>query len=92
VGTQRELPPRLTHCRHLLVLHLDQSTSSPAAALRHRLLVRGDVEGDEEEEVRRQDADTGDGGEFLTGALAGIGQPWPVGVGEVGPGSKVDKA
>jgi hypothetical protein len=85
-------PSCLTNRRYLLVLHFHQCTCSPAAALGNRLLVRREVEGDEEEEVGREDADAGDGGEFLAGALASVGQPGPVGGCEVGPGGEVDEA
>lgn len=57
----------LAHGGHLLILHLDESRSGTATTLdgRRRLLVGGGVEADEENQVRRQDADTGDGGKFL---------------------------
>ena len=56
------------------------------------LLVRGEVERDEEEEVRAEDDDARDGSELLTRALASIGEPRPVGRGEVGPRREVHKA
>jgi hypothetical protein len=90
--TLGEPAPCFANRGHLLILHLDQSTRSPAAALRHRLLVRRKVEPDEEEEVRRDDADTGDGGEFLAGTLAHVGKLRPVGASKVGPGGKVNEA
>ena len=90
--TLGEPAPCFTNRRYLLVLHLDQSTGSPAAALGHRLLVGGKVEEDEEEEVRREDADTGDGGEFLAGALTHVGKVRPVGASKVGPGGEVHEA
>lgn len=37
------------------------------------LVISGDVEGDEEHQIRGQDAHAGESGEFLTRALAGIG-------------------
>ena len=55
-------------------------------------LVGGNVEGDEEDEVRGEDADSGDGGEFFARALAGVGEPREVGAGEVGVGGEVDEA
>lgn len=88
----RETPAGFTNGRYLLVLHLHQRACSPAAALGHRLLVRSEVEGEEEEEVRRDDADTGDRSELLASALAHVGNVGPVGAGEVGVGSEVDKA
>ena len=56
------------------------------------LPVRGQVERDEQEEVRAEDSDARESGKLLTGALAGIGQPLEVSRGEVGPRSEVDKA
>lgn len=90
--TLGESAARFTNRRHLLVLHLDQRTCSPAAALGHRLLVGRKVERDEEEQVRREDADSGDGSELFAVAFSSIGEPRPVGAGEVGPGGKVDEA
>lgn len=88
----REPAARFTNSRHLLVLHFDEGACSPATALGHGLLVRGEVEEDEEDEVRGKDADAGDGGEFLACALPGVGEVRPVGAGEVGPGGEVDEA
>ena len=85
-------PAGFTNSRYLLVLHLHQRACSPAAALRHRLLVRGEVEGEEEEQVRRDDADAGNGGEFLAGAFAHVGQARPVRASKVGVGREVDAA
>ncbi len=56
------------------------------------LLVRGEVERDEKEEVRAENDDARDRSELLTGALASIGEPRPVRRGEVGPRGEVDKA
>lgn len=56
------------------------------------LLVRGKVEGDEEDQVRRQDAHAGKGGKLLAGAAAGVGHAGEVGRGEVGVRGKVDEA
>lgn len=92
VRTLGEPATRFTNRRHLLVLHLHQCAGSPAAALGHRLLVRRKVEQDEEEQVRRDDADSGDGREFLARAFAHVGKVGPVGAGEVGPRSEVDEA
>ena len=90
--TLGEPATRFTNCRYLLILHLDQSTGGPTAALGHRLLVGREVESDEEEQVRRDDADTGDGRELFTSTLARIGKRWPVGASEVGVGGKVNEA
>lgn len=48
------------------------------------LLVGGEVEGDEEDQIRAEDGNTRERGKFLTSALAGIWQPWKVGRREVG--------
>lgn len=48
------------------------------------LLVGCEVEGNEEEEVRAENAHTGEGSELLSGALAGVWHPWEVGGGKVG--------
>jgi len=56
------------------------------------LLVGGEVEGDEENEVRADDTHTSKGSELLASALAGIGHPGVVGRGEVGVGGEVDEA
>lgn len=88
----RESSHRLAHSRHLITRHLHKRTLSPSPSLGHGLRIRRRVEGDEEEEVRREDADTGHGGEFLAGAVAGVGHPGPVGGGEVGVGCEVDEA
>ena len=85
-------PAGFTNSRHLLILHLHQRAGSPAAALGHRLLVRGEVEGEEEEEVRRDDADARNSRKLLAGALAHVGDVWPVSASEVGPRGKVDEA
>ncbi len=87
-----KLAPRLSNSGYLLVFHLDQSTPCAAATLGNWLLVCGGVERDEQEQVRAEDGDTGDGGVLFTFALTGVGEPWPVGRGEVGPGREVDKA
>jgi len=50
-----ELPPRLGDGGNLLILHLDEGLdgSCPAMGLACRLLVRGEVETDEEQEIAR---------------------------------------
>jgi len=71
---------------HLLVSHVAKGalSASPLLDGGGRALVGGGVEGDEEEEVRGEDADSGDSGEFFTGAGAVIGHIVEVGAGEVG--------
>lgn len=56
------------------------------------LLVGGEVEGDEEEEVRAENTDTGEGSKLLTRALAGGGHPGPVSRSEVSVRREVDEA
>lgn len=56
------------------------------------LLVGGQVEGDEQHQVRADDADARERGELLTGALTGVGQVREVGRGEVVVGGEVDEA
>ena len=92
LSTLGQPPPRLTNGRRLCMCHVNHRTCSPAAPLRNRLFVSGEVEDDEEEEVRGEDANSGDGGEFLASALAGVGEPRPVGTREVGVGGEVDEA
>ena len=55
------------------------------------LLVGREVEGDEEEEVRANDAHAGEGSKFLSSTLTSIWQPWEVGRGEVGVGCEVNE-
>ena len=77
----------------LLVFHFDEGAggSSPALDGGSGLLVCRQVEGDEEQEVGGEDADAGNGGEFLAGAGAGVWQPGEVGGGEVCPRSEIDE-
>jgi len=56
------------------------------------LLVRCDVEGDEEQQVGADDAHAGERGKLLAGALAGVRHPLEVGRGEIGVGGEVDEA
>ena len=81
--------------RDLKVPHLDQGLLASVAAGTSGLgglVVGGNVEGDEENEVGADDTNTGHGSEFLTGALAHVRQPGEVGGGEVGVGGEVDEA
>ena len=54
--------------------------------------IGGEVEGDEEHEVRAKDDKTREGRELLSGALSVVGHPGEVGRGEVGVGRIVDEA
>ena len=92
VSTLGQPTASLANGGYLLILHLYQRACSPAATLRHGLLVGSEVEDNEEDEVRCEDADAGDGGELLAGAPAGIGEPGPVGAGEVCPGSEINES
>lgn len=56
------------------------------------LLVGGDVEGDEEDQVRGENSNSGEGSELLTSTPAHVGQPGEVAGGEVGPRGEVDES
>ena len=90
--TAREPAPDLAGSGHFLVLHLDQRTRSPSATGALRLLVGSGVESEEENEVAGQDDHAGKRSKLLAGAVAHVGHPGEVGVGEVGVRGKVDKA
>lgn len=79
----------------LEVSHIDQrllaSVAAGASGL-GSLVVGGNVEGDEKNQVGADDANTSQGSEFLAGALAHVGHPGEVGRGEVGIGGEVDEA
>lgn len=69
--------------------------SSEALSAAGRLavaLVGGEVERDEEDEVRADDTDTSESSKLLSGASARIGHPGPVGRCEVGVRGKVNEA
>lgn len=91
MSTLAELALSLAHSGYLLILHLHQSACGPAAPFRNWLLVGSKIEGDEEQEVGTDDADSSNGGKLFTSTLAGIREPIPVGGGEVGPRSEVDE-
>lgn len=90
--TDREPAAGFTDGRNLLILHLDQSARSPTTALWYRLLVGGKVEQNEENQVRRDNADSGNSGELFSSTLAGIGHVRPVCASEVGVRGEVDEA
>lgn len=90
---------RLLHHGHLQLTHIPRRlgpdlADTPLPALPHLalFLVGGEVEGDEEEEVGGEDADAGERGELLAGALAAGREVGKVGAGEVGVGGEVDEA
>jgi hypothetical protein len=56
------------------------------------LLVGGEVEGDEEDEVRADGDDTRESSKLLARALASVGHPLEVGRGEVGVRGEVDES
>jgi len=56
------------------------------------LAVGSSIEGYEEEKVRGENANSGNGSELLAGALATVWEPVPVSGGEVSPGCEVDEA
>lgn len=95
VGVGSTVGTLLGNRRDLHVLHVDQGLFARVAAgstALSGLLVGGEVEGDEEEQVGAENGHASKGSEFLSGALSGVGGPWEVGRGEVGVGSEVDKA
>lgn len=61
-------------------------------ALGSFVVVSGNVEGDEEYQVRGEDAHSTKGGELLAGAFAGIGPLRSVGRDEVSVGGEVDES
>lgn len=88
----------LIHHRHLQFAHIDRRL---LAHLAHApltsfgaglLLVSGEIEGDEEEEVGAKDADARERGELFAGAPAGRGEAGEISGGEVGIGGKVDES
>ena len=87
----RKAPAGFTNSRYLLVLHFHKRAGSTTAALGNGLLVGGEVEGEEEEQVRRDDANARDSSKLLTSTLAHVGQVRPVGACEVGPRGEVDE-
>lgn len=79
----------------LEVLHVDQGLLAgvaTGAADLNLLLVGGDVESDEQEQVRGDNGNTSDSGELLTGAAAHAGSPGEVGGGKVAVRGEVDEA
>jgi hypothetical protein len=82
---------RLGNSWDSLACHVPESRRGPRAALWKWLLVGGGVKGDEEEEVRGQNADSRNGSEFFTSASSQVGKGWEVGGGEVSPGREVDE-
>lgn len=72
---------------------LGHASKALAAARRLALLlVCGEVEGDEEDQVGAEGDHTGKGSKLLASALASVGHPGPVGRGEVGVRGEVDEA
>lgn len=81
--------------RNFKVPHVDQRFLASVAAGTSSLgglIVGGNVEGDEQDQVGADDADTSQGSEFLTGTLAHVGKPREVGRGEVGVRGEVNEA
>lgn len=87
-----ESPLDLLGSRERLILHLNESTGSASAALGLGLLVSGNVESDEQNQVAGQDAHAGERSELLASADAGARQPGEVAGGEVRVGGEVDEA
>lgn len=55
-------------------------------------LVGGNIEGDEQDEVRAEDANTSEGSEFLSGAFTVVGHVGEVARSEVGVRGEVDES
>lgn len=70
--------PPLSFCdsRNPLILHLNESADRSCATrlLARRLLVGGQVETDEEEEITAEDTDTSESSKLFTSAAADVGQ------------------
>lgn len=90
--TTAESSSSLTNGGDLLVLHLNQGTGGTGSTLLLGLVVGGNVEEDEEDEVGAENGHTGESGELFTGADTLVGHPWEVTAGEVGVGSEVNEA
>lgn len=71
---------------------LGHTTEGLAGGALRVLLVGGDVEEDEEDQVGSKNSNSGEGSKLLASTLTHVGQPWEVGGGEVGPGGEVDKS
>lgn len=81
--------------RNFEVLHVDQRFLASVAAGTSglgSLVIGGNVERDEQDQVGADDADTSHSSEFLTGTLAHVREPREVGGGEVGVRGEVDEA
>lgn len=81
--------------RDFEILHVDGRllrSVSPGPAPVSGLLVCGEVEGDEEEEVGAEDGHASECSELLAGAFAVVWHVGKVGRGEVGVGCKVHKS
>lgn len=79
---------------HLVSRHVNNGLLASVAAGTASLggLVVGDnVEGDEQNEVRRENAHSSESGEFLSGTVAHVGSPREVSRGEVGIRREVDE-
>jgi len=77
------------------ILHGDKRllSSVPPRASRNGLLpVGGEVEGDEEQEIRAQDAHAGNCSKLFPGTSTIVWRRWEVSVAEISVGRKIDKA
>lgn len=81
--------------RHLGSSHGDNGLGGCIASLsplRSRLLVRCEIEGDEQQQVRAEDGASGNGGKLFTGALSYVGHVRKVSRCEIGVGGEVHEA
>ena len=79
---------------YLQIPHVDSSllrSVPPGPALLTGLLVRCEVEGDEEEEVRAENAHTSERGKFLASAFTAVWQVGKVGGCEISVRGEVDE-
>jgi hypothetical protein len=76
----------LMRIRQGCLAHTTQSLARGACLV---LLVRSNIERDEEEQIRRKSDDAGKSGKLLTRALSGVRQPLEVRRSKVGPGGEV---
>ena len=88
----------IVHSGYLHLAHVPNGVSADLAHASHfalpaRLfLVCGEVEGNEEDEIGRENADAGECGEFLAGACAFGWELRKVGTGEISVRSKIDES
>jgi hypothetical protein len=93
-GSSTESSLDLTNSWNLLVSHVLESTSGATSLLDRSgwATISGCVEGNEEEEVRGENADTGNCGEFFSSTGSVVWPGWEIGTGEISVRCIVDKS